>query len=455
LPESIALIDLPGELHEAGLCVIENFFWAVRTAARVIVDVFRRSHIMSAEGDLTRWVSDITDPLEQFHNRTEPIESEFKGIWESFQTTMNDLLLFASGPDAFTGQAATAIHDAYNEFATVEQNFQTMNIMGRAETACHTCTQSIHTAITSTSPRMYDPVVLWEAVKIMDPGDIAKYGGEMVPDWLQWVNGAGGAINPHSTVRETLHALDDMADQIKAAVATWVDTIDAMSEESWPKVGDWYSKGTLLVDLGEKASEKFEELLKKTKGVYILSGIGILIEMVTGEEKFSWKNLYSDVVGTGLSLVPGVDVVALTGSIIQTGAPMLAWGQDRLAHAYSQGNPELEKELKVPAQGMRDGADKVDVQKVLNDVGGVFYDLTWGNLEGPIGPRSISDPAGHTSLRALGDLQRTVVDTGSTLKGAYQVTLNTVGAGVEDFMASTGKGSWVPKVNKVLSWLGA
>jgi hypothetical protein len=416
---------------------------------------FKGAIFMSAEGDLTHWASDLIDPLEQFHSRTAPIESEYKSIWESFQTTMNDLLLFASGPDAFTGQAAAAIHDAYNEFVTVEQSFQRMDIMGQAETACHTCSQSIHTAITSTSPRMYNQIVLWEAMKIMDPGDIAKYGAEMVPDWLAWVNSTEGAINPHSTVRETLHALDDMADQIKAAVATWVDTVSAMSEESWPKIGDWYSKGTLLVDLGEKASKTFSELLEKTRGVYILSGIGILLGMVTGEEKPSWKKLYSDVVGTGLSLAPGVDVVALTGSAIQTGAPILAWGQDKLAHIYSQGNPALEKELKEPAQGMRDGADKVDVQKVLNDVGGVFYDLTWGNLEGPIGPKAISDPASHTSLRALGDLQRTVVDTGSTLKGAYQVTLNTVGAGVEDFMASSGKGAWVPKVNKVLNWLGA
>jgi hypothetical protein len=410
---------------------------------------------MSVDGDLTRWASELIDPLEQFYSQTAPIENEYKRIWESFQTTMNDLLLFASGPDAFTGRAATAIHDAYYKFATVEQNFQRMDIMGQAKTACDTCAQSIHTAITSTSPQMHNPIVLWEAMKIMDPDDIAKYGDVMVPDWLLWVNGTEGTLDPHSTVRETLHALNDMANQIKAAVKTWVDTVSVMSQESWPTINDWYSKGTLLVDLGEKANKTFEEFLKKTKGVYILSGIGLLLGMVTGKEKPSWKNLYSDVVGTGLSLAPGIDAVALTGSAIQTGAPMLAWGQEKLAHTFSQGDPKLEKELKEPAKGIREGAEKVDVQTVLNDVGGVFYDLTWGNLEGPIGPRAIGDPAGHTSLRALGDLQRTAVDAGSTIKGAYQVALNTVGAGVEDYMASTGRGTMVPKINKVLHWLGA
>lgn len=463
---------------------------------------------MGARESLQNWVQNLVGELDNFQKQISSLESSYQTTWQSFQNSINDLLQPASGPDAYTGEAANAMRTAFNQFIPVEQEFQKEHVIGQALQACNTCHQSIEDAIINTSSRMVNLDLVDEALTIMTVEDIVKYGRDMVPSYLvaaydvttpiQTVQGLPEAIaaslayahKPLSDIdiiraisqgpmdaHQTMDALCDMADQIKAAVTTWNSAIVAISNEPWStaftKLKEGWGLTNASLELAGKINKgtlkEFSEFMERRQGSVglILALIGFGVDFLTGRQ-YNEEALGSDAYGAGiafgLEFVPGVDVAEDTlligGEAIHDASPAVAWAQDGIAGLVGGNDQELQQELKEPAKGIKEGGENVDFGAVFDDIGGVVYNaLPAGILSTPTYATFHGSP---NIANALNDGQRAVVDTGRAFNGVYQVGVDTIGAGFEDFIANPITGisnkddakKIVHGINSVLHWLG-
>jgi hypothetical protein len=122
--------------------------------------------------------------------------------------------------------------------------------------------------------------------------------------------------------------------------------------------------------------------------------------------------------------IPGLDDATFALEIVHQFGPLLASGQDAFAAKFSKGDAGLLAELQDPATGMREGAEKIEVGSVFNDLGAFLYD----------GSSMYTDAHGTQQARQaeLGDLRDLRHDTWKVVDGTWQFSANLIGGGLDD-----------------------
>lgn len=397
---------------------------------------------------LTSWEAALVNLLDNFHSATNPLDTNFQNAVHDFQNIAKSLLEPSSGPGAFQGQAASALEQAVGICLARDQALIDANVLGQGTKASTDFAQKINEATSWADPFITDETVLAEVLSAMSIFQAAQYGVSAIPHWI--VGSVANRLNhtPHSidaqlaatNAEHTLGALEGMADTIHSAVSPWEQALEGdVSDHAalWDTVKEVWDKAQSLFEILKELVhndrfQSFAEDLEKDKGSYI-AALGFLLTMLSNPPKDQnefMRELYGAGLSWGAAFVPGLDVAVVILEGVHQFGPWVASGQDALASALSRdfNDPQLLAELQYTATGMKEGAEKIEVGSVFDDLGAFLYDgSTYSQMYGQQQGR-------QAELQDLRNLGR---DTWHTIDGTWQFSANLLGGGLDDLTALT------------------
>jgi len=393
---------------------------------------------------LTSWEAPLVNLLDNFHSATNPLDSNFQNAVHDFQSITKALL--GSGPEAFQGQAASALEQAVGICLARDQALIDANVLGQGAKASTDFAQKINEATSLAASFITDETVLAEVLSAMSIFQAAQYGAAAIPQGV--ISAVANKVNHPShapgaglaarNAGQTLAALEGMADNIHNAVSPWEQALagDVSSHAAlWKTVQEVWNKAESLFEILKQLVhndrfQSFADSLEKDKGSYI-AALGFLLTMLANPPKDQnefMRELYGAGLSWGAAFVPGLDVATVILEGIHQFGPVVASGQDAVATALSRDfkDPQLLAELQYTATGMREGADKIEVGSFFNDLGAFIYDgSTYSQIYG-------SQSGRQAQLQDLRNLGR---DTWHIIDGTWQFSTNLVGGGLDDLTA--------------------
>lgn len=172
-----------------------------------------------------------------------------------------------------------------------------------------------------------------------------------------------------------------------------------------------------------------------------LAVLGVGIDIWSGGH-YDPRTIVTDILGGGVQyavgLTPWGGAALFAAGAIHLGGPVVASGQDWLGDVYGG---QIGQELKQPAEGLKTGAENVNLTPIFDDVGRLILDsngtgtplaptfMGLNTIAGAFGV-TLSDPGQLPS-----DLGQTVSDGWKLDKAVNQVVVNGMAMGVDDGLA--------------------
>src|SRR5579885_481607 len=247
---------------------------------------------------LTSWEAALVNLLDNFHSTTSPLDSNFQNAVHDFQNIAKALL--SSGPEAFQGQAASALEQAVGICLARDQALIDANVLGQGTKASTDFAQKINEATSWADPFITDETVLAEVLAAMSVFQAAQYGAAAIPrgvistvaNQVNHPSHAPGAGLAARNAEQTLGALEGMAANIHNAVSPWEQALEGdVSDHAalWDTVKEVWDKAESLFDILKKLVhndrfQSFAEDLEKDKGSYI-AALGFLVTMLSNPPK--------------------------------------------------------------------------------------------------------------------------------------------------------------------------